>query len=78
MDIIKFIAKEPSVGVFYVQQNTHTAEPNLINLTSKIMGRSCQVTFHSADLEDSMVMARSMKESGLSITNKIMKTLSII
>ena len=61
MDMIKFIANEPSAGLFYVQQHTHTAVPNLINLTSKTEGKSRQVTLHTAD---SIVMVRSMKECG--------------
>ena len=61
MDMIKFIANKPSAGIFYVQQHTHTAVPNLINLTSKTEGKSRQVTLHTAD---SIVMVRSMKECG--------------
>lgn len=75
MDMIKFIANEPSAGLFYVQQHTHTAVPNLINLTSKIEGKSREVTLQTADSEDSIVMVRSMKECGFSIANEMMKNL---
>ncbi|XP_019067706.2 uncharacterized protein [Solanum lycopersicum] len=75
MDMIKFIANEPSAGIFYVQQHTHTAVPNLISLTSKTEGKSRQVTLHTADSEDSIFMVRSMKECGFSIANEMMKNL---
>ncbi|XP_027772845.1 uncharacterized protein LOC107020264 [Solanum pennellii] len=75
MDMIKFISNDPSVGLFYVQQHTHTAVPNLINLTSKIDGKSRQATLDTADSKDSIVMVRSMKESGFSIANEMMNTL---
>ena len=71
MDMIKFIANEPSAGIFYVQQHTHTAVPNLISLTSKTEGKSRQVTLHTADSEDSIFMVRSMKECGFSIANEV-------
>ena len=71
MDMIKFIANKPSAGIFYVQQHTHTAVPNLINLTIKIEGKSRQVTWHTAASDDSIVMVRSMKELGFSIANEV-------
>ena len=69
--MIKFIANEPSSGLFYVQQHTHTEVPNLINLTRKIEGKSRQVTWHTAASDDSIVMVRSMKELGFSIANEV-------
>ncbi|XP_055809467.1 uncharacterized protein LOC129878900 [Solanum dulcamara] len=75
VEMIKFIANEPSAGVFYVQQHTHTAVPNLINLSSKIEEKSRQVTLHTADSEDSIVMVRSMKECGFSIADEMIKDL---
>ncbi|KAK4353036.1 hypothetical protein RND71_028554 [Anisodus tanguticus] len=55
-DMIKFIANEPSAGLFYVQQHTRSAVPNLINLTNNIEEKSRQVTLYTADSEDSIVM----------------------
>ncbi|MCD7447254.1 BLOC-1- complex subunit 8 [Datura stramonium] len=74
-DMIKLIANEPSAGLFYVQQHTHNAVPNLINLNGKIEEKSRQVTLHTADTEDSIIMVRSMKECGFSIANEMIKDL---
>ncbi|KAK4353432.1 hypothetical protein RND71_028950 [Anisodus tanguticus] len=74
-DMIKFIANEPSAGLFYVQQHTQNAVPNLINLNNNIEEKSRQVTLHTADSEDSIVMVRSMKECGFQIANEMIKDL---
>lgn len=73
--MIKTIANEPSAGLFYVQQHTHTAVPNLMKLTGKIEEKSRQVSLHTADSEDSIVMVRSMKECGFSIANEMIRDL---
>ncbi|KAM3345441.1 hypothetical protein P3S68_025150 [Capsicum galapagoense] len=74
-DMITFIANEPSAGLYYVQQHTQSAVPNLINLTSNIEGKSRQVTMHAADSEDSSITVRSMKECGLPIASEMLKDL---
>ncbi|KAG8380544.1 hypothetical protein BUALT_Bualt06G0026700 [Buddleja alternifolia] len=81
-DTIKFVANEPSVGLFYVQQHTQNATPNLINLKKSIVEKSHETALHTEDLEDSITMVRSMKECGFPIADEmireIKRSLSII
>ncbi|KAK6156337.1 hypothetical protein DH2020_010585 [Rehmannia glutinosa] len=81
-DMIKFVANEPSVGLFYIQQHTHNATPNLLNLKNNVVEKSHETTLHTEDLEDSIVMLRSMKECGFPIADEmikdIKKSLSIV
>ncbi|PIN24442.1 hypothetical protein CDL12_02793 [Handroanthus impetiginosus] len=81
-DMIKFIANEPSVGLFYVQQHTQNAVPNLLNIKNNVVEKSHETALHTEDLEDSITMVRSMKECGVPIADEmirdIKKSLSII
>lgn len=72
-DMIKFVANEPSVGLFYIQQHVCNAVPNLINLKSKVVEKAHETTLHTEDLEDSILMARSMKECGFPIADGMIK-----
>lgn len=74
-DMIKFIANEPSVGLFYIQQHTEKAAPNLVNLKNNIEVKSREMALHSEDSEDSITVIRSMKECGLPIANDMIKDL---
>lgn len=81
-DMIKFVANEPSVGLFYVQQHTQNAAPNLLNLKNNVVEKSHETALHTEDLEDSITMLRSMKECGFAVADDmikdIKKSLSII
>lgn len=81
-DMIKYVANEPSVGLFYVQQHTQNAVPNLINLKNNVMDKSRELTLHTEDLEDSVTMVRSMKDCGFPIADEmigdIKKSLAIM
>lgn len=68
-DMIKSLANEPSVGLYYVQQHTQNAVPNLINLKNNVENKSRELTFHTEDMEDSISMVRSMKEGGFPIVD---------
>lgn len=74
-DMIKFIANEPAVGLFYIQQHTQKAAPNLVNLKSNIEENSREMTLHTEDFEDSIIVIGSMKECGLPIANEMIKDL---
>lgn len=74
-DMIKFIANEPSVGLFYIQQHSQKAAPNLVNLKNNIEGKSREMALHTEDSNDSITMIRSMKECGLPIANEMIKDL---
>lgn len=74
-DMIKFIANEPSVGLFYIQQHSQKAAPNLVNLKNNIEEKSREMALHTEDLDDSITVIRSMKECGLPIANEMIKDL---
>ncbi|KAM3283011.1 hypothetical protein P3S67_026656 [Capsicum chacoense] len=74
-DMIKFIANEPSVGLFYIQQHSQNAAPNLVNLKNNIEEKSREMALHTEDSEDSITVIRSMKECGLPIANEMIKDL---
>lgn len=81
-EMIKYVANEPSVGLFYIQQHTQNAVPNLVNLKSNVVEKSRETGLHNEDLEDSVTMVRSMKECGFSIADDmirdIRKSLSVM
>lgn len=71
-EMIQSLANEPSVGLFYVQQHTQNAVPNLINLKNNVGNKSRELTFHTEDMEDSISMVSSMKEGGFPIVEDMM------
>ncbi|XP_073037183.1 uncharacterized protein [Primulina eburnea] len=81
-DMIKYVANEPSVGLFYVQKHIQNAAPNLVNLKNNVVEKSRETVLHTEDLEDSMAMMRSMKECGFpaaeEMIGEIKKSLSIM
>lgn len=72
-EMIKYLANEPSVGLFYVQQHTQSTVPNLVNLKNKVEDKSREMTLHTEDSEDSITVMRSMKECGFPIVNEMIK-----
>ncbi|KAJ4720721.1 MEF2BNB-like protein [Melia azedarach] len=72
-EMIKYVANEPSVGLFYIQQHTQNAVPNLVNLKNNVVEKSHETSLHSEDLEDSVIMARSMKQCGFSIADDMIR-----
>lgn len=72
-EMIKYIANEPSVGLFYIQQHTQKAVPNVVTLKNNVLERSREVTLHTEDLEDSIAMVKSMKECGSPIAEEMIQ-----
>ncbi|KAJ8759100.1 hypothetical protein K2173_004106 [Erythroxylum novogranatense] len=72
-EMIKYVANEPSVGLFYVQQHAHNAIPNVVGLKNKVVEKSQETNLHTEDLEDSIIMVRSMKECGFTIADDMIK-----
>lgn len=68
-EMIKYVANEPSVGLFYILQHTQNAVPNIISLKNNVAGRSQSTNLHIEDLEDSITMMRSMKDCGFPIVD---------
>ncbi|KAI3695920.1 hypothetical protein L1987_78925 [Smallanthus sonchifolius] len=72
--MIKSLANEPSVGLFYVQQHAHNAVPNVVNLRNNIVAKSREISLHTEDSEDSIMMVvRSMTDYGLPIVDDMIK-----
>ncbi|XP_059458869.1 uncharacterized protein LOC132188443 [Corylus avellana] len=72
-EMIKYIANEPSVGLFYVQQHTQNAVPNTITLKNNVVDKSREMTLHAEDSEDSISMVKSMKECGFPIADEMIR-----
>lgn len=81
-DMIKYVANEPSVGLFYVQKHIQNSTPNLVNLKNNVVEKSHETVLHTEDSDDSIAMMRSMKECGFPIAEEmigeIKKSLSIM
>eukprot|EP00262_Sarcandra_glabra_P015082 TRINITY_DN4577_c0_g1_i1.p1 TRINITY_DN4577_c0_g1~~TRINITY_DN4577_c0_g1_i1.p1 ORF type:complete len:279 (+),score=45.10 TRINITY_DN4577_c0_g1_i1:386-1222(+) len=72
-EMIKYLANEPSVGLYFVQQHTQNAMPNLLNIKDKVVEKSRETALHTEDLEDSIDVVRSMIECGPPIADEMIK-----
>lgn len=72
-DMIKYLANEPSVGLFYIQQHTQNAVPNVTRLRNTVQEKSHETNLHTEDLEDSITMLNSMKECGSPIAVEMIR-----
>ncbi|CAJ1967714.1 unnamed protein product [Sphenostylis stenocarpa] len=70
-EMIKYVANEPSAGLFFIQQHTQNAVPNVMKLKNNVIHKSRETTLHTEDLEDSLTMVRSMKECGFPIAHEM-------
>ncbi|XP_044461156.1 BLOC-1-related complex subunit 8 homolog [Mangifera indica] len=72
-EMIKYLGNEPSVGLFYIQQHTQNAVPNLVSIKNNVVAKSHETSLHTEDLEDSISMLSSMKECGFPIADDMIK-----
>ncbi|CAK7325411.1 unnamed protein product [Dovyalis caffra] len=72
-EMIKYVANEPAVGLFYVQQHTQNAVPNVIRLKNNVVEKSRETNLHTEDLEDSITMMKSMKECGFPVADEMIR-----
>jgi len=63
-DMIKYVANEPSVGLYYIQLHAQNAVPNVVRLKNTVAKKSQELSLHTEDLEDSIAVTRSMKQCG--------------
>uniref|UniRef100_A0A2P2JL20 Uncharacterized protein LOC105130723 isoform X1 n=1 Tax=Rhizophora mucronata TaxID=61149 RepID=A0A2P2JL20_RHIMU len=70
-EMIKYVANEPSVGLFYVQHHAQNVAPNVIGLRKNVVEKSRDTILHTEDLGDSITVMKSMKECGLSIADEM-------
>ncbi|KAF9676643.1 hypothetical protein SADUNF_Sadunf08G0024300 [Salix dunnii] len=72
-EMIKHVVNEPSVGLFYIQQHTQNAVPNVIRLKNNVVEKSRETNMHTEDLEDSITMVKSMKECGFPVADEMIR-----
>lgn len=72
-EMLKYLANEPSVGLFYVQQHTQNSVPNLVSLRSSVEDKSREMSLHTEDSGESIVMLSSMKECGSPIVDEMIR-----
>ncbi|QCE05426.1 uncharacterized protein LOC114191011 [Vigna unguiculata] len=70
-EMIRYVANEPSAGLFFIQQHTQNAVPNIMKLKKNVSDKSRETTLHTEDLEDSVTMVRSMKDCGFPIADEM-------
>uniref|UniRef100_A0A1J3HGK4 Protein MEF2BNB-like protein n=1 Tax=Noccaea caerulescens TaxID=107243 RepID=A0A1J3HGK4_NOCCA len=70
-EMIKYIANEPSVGLYYIQQHVRNAALNVLNLNNSVLEKSRETLLHTQDLDDSIAMVKSMKECGSPIADEM-------
>lgn len=72
-EMIKYLAHEPSVGLFFIQQHCQKTVPNVIHNNKNVVGKSQKTKFHTEDLKDSLTMVQSMKECGIPIAEDMIR-----
>ncbi|XP_028788992.1 uncharacterized protein LOC114745017 [Neltuma alba] len=72
-EMIKYLANEPSVGLFFIQQHTQKAVPNVTTHKKSVVEKARETSLHAEDLEDSITMMRSMKECGFPIVEEMIR-----
>lgn len=72
-DMIKYVANEPSVGLYYIQQHAQNAVPNIVRLKNNILEKSHEVSLQTEDLEDSVAMTRMMKKCGSPVIDEMIR-----
>ncbi|XP_014756437.1 uncharacterized protein LOC100821022 isoform X2 [Brachypodium distachyon] len=75
-EMIKHVANEPSVGLYFVQQHAHASMPILLDVKGKVAEKTREVTLHTEDIEDSICAVRSMAEFGLPIADDMIKDIN--
>ncbi|CAN8287207.1 unnamed protein product [Cochlearia groenlandica] len=72
-EMIKYIANEPSVGLYYIQQHVRNAAPNVLKLNRDVSEKTRETALHTQDLDDSISMVKSMKDCGLPVADEMIK-----
>ncbi|XP_006659115.2 uncharacterized protein LOC102711087 [Oryza brachyantha] len=75
-EMIKYVANEPSVGLYFVQQHAQASMPLLLDVKGKVAEKIHEVTLHTEDIEDSICAVRSMAEFGLPIADDMIKDIN--
>uniref|UniRef100_A0ACD6A217 Uncharacterized protein n=1 Tax=Avena sativa TaxID=4498 RepID=A0ACD6A217_AVESA len=75
-EMIKHVANEPSIGLYFVQQHANASMPILLDVKGKVAEKTREVTLHTEDIEDSICAVRSMAEFGLPIADDMIKDIN--
>ncbi|KAL5069484.1 hypothetical protein RYX36_020371 [Vicia faba] len=70
-DMIKYVANEPSAGLYFIQQHAQNAVPNVVKADKNVVEKVHETALSTEDLEDSITAVRSMKECGFSIVDEM-------
>ncbi|CAO2186969.1 unnamed protein product [Urochloa humidicola] len=74
--MIKYVANEPSVGLYFVQQHARASMPILLDVKGKLAEKTNEVTLHTEDMEDSICAVRSMADFGPPLADDMIKDIS--
>ncbi|CAO2199899.1 unnamed protein product [Urochloa humidicola] len=74
--MIKYVANEPSVGLYFVQQHARASIPILLDVKGKLVEKTNEVTLHTEDMEDSICAVRSMADFGPPLADDMIKDIS--
>ncbi|XP_062196711.1 uncharacterized protein LOC133899687 [Phragmites australis] len=75
-EMIEYVANEPSVGLYFVQQHARASMPLLLDVKGKVVEKTHEVTLHTEDMEDSICAVRSMAEFGLPLADDMIKDIN--
>jgi hypothetical protein len=75
-EMIKQVANEPSVGLFYVQQHIHNAVPILHEIKAKVVDTTQEEFICTEDMKDAIRSVKSMKGCGPPIIEQMIKKLN--
>jgi len=74
--MIKYVANEPSVGLYFVQQHARASMPLLLDVKGKLAEKTHEVILHTEDMEDSICAVISMADFGLPLADDMIKDIS--
>nr|KYP53050.1 hypothetical protein KK1_025052 [Cajanus cajan] len=66
-EMTKYVANEPSVGLFFIQHHVQNAVPNVIKVRKSVVDKSHEMTLRTEDLDDSIKMC------GIPIADKMIE-----
>ncbi|KAG6547030.1 hypothetical protein Mapa_011647 [Marchantia paleacea] len=74
-EIMRHLANEPSVGLYFVQQHVHRAVPAMVQLKAQIVDSTQEAEYVTQDVRDALNSVKTMKECGPAVIERMMKTL---
>jgi hypothetical protein len=72
--MVKEVANEPSVGLYFVQQHVHKAVPGLLALKSHVQEGTEEAILYTQDVNDALASVKVMNEVGPPVFAKMIST----